>query len=561
MPETRAQPNPQDPDNGWDLETDVVVVGFGAAGATTAIEASENGAEVLIVDTWNGGGATAKSAGILYMGGGTQQQRDAGFDDDVDKMYDYLCHEVGEFDNPRVREFCESSVTNKLWLEEHGIRFPAKFFPDKAVSPTDDDAGLYYSGNEKHFAPQTPAIPRGHRVAGRGLTGVDLFESLSAAVERAGVKIERRTRMTGLITDADGSVTGVEVLSVPNDPTTIVMRWLLKQIAVAAAVVTRGTPRFLLAAIERLDASRGTRTRIRARNGVVLCTGGFTYSRSHRKEHAPSFAGTIPLGTLGDDGSGITLAQGIGAQTRYMDICGASRFIIPPASFAKGVLVDRTGERICDEGMYAATLSRHIAAHGGRAWLIVDGGIREQVIRDIKGSTPLRGRRIMDLLSGKDSNVLFPKVFGPINLHLNRVMAPTIDELAERCKIPASTLHATLERYNTDARNDEPDEMGKPADLVTPLERAPWTAVRCDLDSLMFVAPMITLGGLEVDSTTQGVQRADGSVIPGLYAAGRAAVGIPSRSYVSGLSLADCVFAGRKAGRSAARADKVEASA
>lgn len=536
----------------WDLETDVVVVGFGAAGATTAIEAAESGAQTLIVDTWNGGGATAKSAGIIYLGGGTKQQRDAGFEDDADKMYDYLCHEVDEFDNPNVREFCDNSLANKLWLEDHGVKFPARFFPAKAVAPTDDGAGLYFSGNEKHFDPQTPAIPRGHRVAGRGLTGVDLFESLAAAVDRAGVDVMRNTRMTDLITDADGSVTGIEVLVVPDDAKTAAMRWSLAQAAKGAAVLTRGTPRSLLAAIERFDARYGKRMRIHAARGVVLCTGGFTYSRTHRHEHAPDFARTIPLGTLGDDGSGISRAQGIGASTRYMDICGASRFITPPASFAEGILVNIDGERICDEGMYAATLSRHIAANGGRAWLIIDGGVRDRVRNDIRNSTPIRSRRLTDLATGKDSNILFPKVFGPINLHLNRVKAETIDELARNLTIDPQTLHATIGRYNDNARAGVPDEMGKPADLVKPLEHGPWTAVKCDLDSIMFVAPMITLGGLEVDSATQGVLRSDGSVIPGLYAAGRAAVGIPSKSYVSGLSLSDCVFAGRKAGRAAA---------
>lgn len=58
---------------------------------------------------------------------------------------------------------------------------------------------------------------------------------------------------------------------------------------------------------------------------------------------------------------------------------------------------------------------------------------------------------------------------------------------------------------------------------------------------------MLTLGGLVVAEDTGQVRRADGSVIDGLYAAGRSAVGVCSNSYVSGLSLADCVFSGRRA--------------
>ena len=66
---------------------------------------------------------------------------------------------------------------------------------------------------------------------------------------------------------------------------------------------------------------------------------------------------------------------------------------------------------------------------------------------------------------------------------------------------------------------------------------------------------MLTLGGLVVAEDTGQVRRADGTLIPGLFAAGRTAVGLCSHSYVSGLSLADCVFSGRRAGRSAAAAN------
>ena len=50
------------------------------------------------------------------------------------------------------------------------------------------------------------------------------------------------------------------------------------------------------------------------------------------------------------------------------------------------------------------------------------------------------------------------------------------------------------------------------------------------------------------------MRREDGRVIPGLYAAGRTAVGICSNVYVSGLAYADCIFSGRRVGRSVAAA-------
>ena len=65
--------------------------------------------------------------------------------------------------------------------------------------------------------------------------------------------------------------------------------------------------------------------------------------------------------------------------------------------------------------------------------------------------------------------------------------------------------------------------------------------------SVINPTPMFTLGGLVVDELSGAVTSVTGEPIPGLYAAGRTAVGICANSYVSGLSLADCVFSGRRA--------------
>src|SRR3546814_5296180 len=45
----------------WAWRCDVLVVGFGAAGASAAIAAHESGAKTLIVERFDGGGATARS--------------------------------------------------------------------------------------------------------------------------------------------------------------------------------------------------------------------------------------------------------------------------------------------------------------------------------------------------------------------------------------------------------------------------------------------------------------------------------------------------------------------
>jgi 3-oxo-5alpha-steroid 4-dehydrogenase len=61
-----------------------------------------------------------------------------------------------------------------------------------------------------------------------------------------------------------------------------------------------------------------------------------------------------------------------------------------------------------------------------------------------------------------------------------------------------------------------------------------------------------TLGGLIVDEDTGAVKDADGVIVKGLYAAGRAALGLCSNGYISGLSIGDGMFSGRRAGRACA---------
>src|SRR5262249_14107047 len=102
----------------WDDRCDVLVAGFGAAGASAAIEAARAGARVVAADRFGGGGASAKSGGVVYAGGGTRFQKAAGYEDSPDAMYEYLSKEVGDAVSPAtLRTFCEHSVALLEWLE------------------------------------------------------------------------------------------------------------------------------------------------------------------------------------------------------------------------------------------------------------------------------------------------------------------------------------------------------------------------------------------------------------------------------------------------------------
>ncbi|MGB3372940.1 MAG: FAD-dependent oxidoreductase, partial [Rhodococcus sp. (in: high G+C Gram-positive bacteria)] len=106
----------------WDLHADVVVVGFGAAGAAASIQARESGAEVIALDRYSGGGASALSGGVVYAGGGTSVQDLAGVSDSVEHMFEYLRKEVGDaVSTATLRRFCEESPQMIEWLQAHGV--------------------------------------------------------------------------------------------------------------------------------------------------------------------------------------------------------------------------------------------------------------------------------------------------------------------------------------------------------------------------------------------------------------------------------------------------------
>ena len=74
----------------WDDEADVLVIGFGAAGSCAAIEAADNGAEVLVLERASGvSGTTCAATGHFYLGGGTRPQLANGIKDTVEDMFNY----------------------------------------------------------------------------------------------------------------------------------------------------------------------------------------------------------------------------------------------------------------------------------------------------------------------------------------------------------------------------------------------------------------------------------------------------------------------------------------
>ncbi len=525
----------------WEMEFDVVVVGFGGAGSAAALEARREGADVLVIDRFAGGGSTARSGGVVYAGGGSTAQKQAGYADDAEQMLDYLRLEVRDaVDEAVLRSFCEKSLAQLHWLEELGAPFPPSEVAPSKTSYPEDACTLYFSGNElaAPFRQSAHPAPRGHRVAGKGRTGSVLFRHLRAATVASGAEIRTYCRALRLISGKQGGVEGVEILSFDAPRFWRLWHTLLFELGSQGALFSRSLAPFCQRRIAALEERYGRTSHIRARGGVVLCAGGFAFNAESMREHTGWYRLGRPLGTLGDDGSGIALGQSVGGAVGEMSSCSAWRFINPPAAFTRGILVDQSGERICNEEFYGGTLGQRIAARdGGRGFLILDADSWS------KARAEVRERSMLG----------FQRVSARINLHLNRKKAGSLRELGARCGMPPGELEASVEKYNTDTRERGYDLLGKSAEMLQPLHTPPFYAIDCSLDSALFPAPCITLGGLRVEGETGRVLRADGSTIDGLYAAGRNAVGVSSRSYLSGLSLADCFFSGRNAGRNAAR--------
>ena len=202
----------------WDIEADVVVVGFGAAGACAALEAAARGCDVVLLERFSGGGATALSGGVIYAGGGTAWQRAAGVTDSAEAMFAYLSTEAGDAVSPAtLREFCDGSADMLDWLAGHGVPFEGSLCPDKTSYPSNRHY-LYYSGSELSASAVAAPAPRGHRVRGRGTSGSVLFARLARAVAGSGARVLRQTTASALVTDSAGRVAGVECRTLRGAP-------------------------------------------------------------------------------------------------------------------------------------------------------------------------------------------------------------------------------------------------------------------------------------------------------------------------------------------------------
>ncbi|MQW74350.1 FAD-dependent oxidoreductase [Nocardioides sp. dk4132] len=261
-----------------------------------------------------------------------------------------------------------------------------------------------------------------------------------------------------------------------------------------------------------------------ARRGVVLTTGGFVDNARMLENHAPDLLGHDKVSDGLDDGSGIEMAAALGAATRRMGAVEVA-YTALPAMAVRGMLVNGLGRRFVNEDVYPGVFS-HAALHQpGPCWVILDEeGLESIPPQDLWGVRPTHA-------------------------------AETLEELEEELAMPPGSLRDTVAAYNEHAAKGEDPYFHKNARWLRPLT-GPFAAVDPRLGFGDTVGTEntgfrgFTLGGLHTDVDGRVLSVA-GDPVPGLYAAGRATSGIHGHGYVSGTSLGDGTFFGRRAGRTA----------
>ena len=529
----------------WRESADVVVVGWGASGACAALEARANGSSVIVIDRFEGGGASALSGGVVYAGGGTPYQLQAGFQDSPEAMAAYLKYEVnGVVSDQTIMKFCQDSVSNLAWLETHGAKFAATM-PDHKTSYPPEGKFLYFSGNEVVPACQTkegPPAPRGHRTVARGQSGKVLFEALQNATLKSGVHTLTQATVRRLVCERTSAeqtprIVGVEIWQLPEGaPETLRHAELHKKVA-RWRTFWPGKAAECRREAAKIELATAIRSFIKAHKGVILSTGGFIYNAELMSQFAPHAKKGWPVGGAGCDGSGLRLGQTVGANASALNNISAWRFITPPSVWPQGIVINTEGERFCNEQVYGAKLGHELVDHqNGRGWLIIDSKLKWKAIQQC-------------LLGGLWAFQSLPAL---AMMLLGAKKASSLEALAAKLKAEPSKLRQSLDAANAAARGECEDAFGKSKDMRHDMSRGPYLALDISIGNPTFPLATLTLGGLHIDENNGQVLHASGQAIAGLYAAGRTALGLPSSRYVSGLSLADCVFSGRRAGRAVA---------
>jgi len=323
----------------WNRSAEVVIVGAGVAGVCAALEAHRAGADVLVIERASGGGgASATSQGIWYLGGGTAVQRACGYEDSPQEMYNFMRASTSTKNDEALKRFCDNAAAHCDWIEAQGVPIERRAYKSKAVYVTSGE-GLLFTGNEKAwpFRDQAAPAPRGHqtRASPEKNGGAAAMDALLATFAAEKIPAIYDSGVTALVINADGRVVGVQV------------------------------------------RQAGNAFYVQARKGVILAAGSFNNNARMTSENLPVIGKYgSPLGIPSNDGAGILLGQSVGGAVANMDGVIATASIYPPADLIKGIIVNKKGERFVAEDVYHGRLAYFVERQPDHAaYLIVDSEI------------------------------------------------------------------------------------------------------------------------------------------------------------------------------------------
>lgn len=405
-----ARPLPMSEVPSWTDEADVVVVGFGVAGAAAAVEAAAAGADVIALDRTSGwGGAAAMAGGFIYLGGGTALQQACGFEDSPDDMYAFMKAAFGsEANDQKLAVYADASVDHFDWLVSCGVPFKAAFY-DQPGWEAPGDEGLMFSGGENAhpFADVIRPAPRGHipllhdKVGDRG-AGYMLVKPLVDTALASGVRLKSDSRFERLVVDQDGRVRGV------------------------------------------LVTSFGQQVLVRARRGVVLATGSFAYSDDLVTQYVPALSGRPGASVEEHDGQAMRAAQWLGADLAHMDACEGAIFV-DPGLMARGVVINSLGQRYINEDTYPGRIGHAtVVRQKNEAFVVAD----EQAINEATAACRAN----------------------PFTVPAPNWASDDLAELERDAGLPEGSLTATMDYYNKYARDSRDPQFHKASRWVRPME-------------------------------------------------------------------------------------------
>ena len=488
-------------------DADVVVIGAGGAGMTAAMTAADAGQKVIILESQAMvGGNSARATGGMNAAKTVYQDEN-------------------EFDQAAGVEKTLATAAEK-YADNETIT---------ALAKTVSEQWAAYQANPTGYFDSVELMELDTMVGGKGINDPELVKTLCEGTADAidwldenGITLHNVSSFGGASVkrihrpvNEEGKVVSVGAYMIPllqenceKRGIDIVLNTTVDTIltdANGAAVGVSGTDK------------DGNTVVVNAKS-VILATGGFGANLDMVTQYKPELAGFMTTNAAGAQGQGIEMATAIGAGTVDMDqiqihptVEANTAALITEGLRGDGaILVNANGERFIDEvGTRDVVSAAEIAQPGSYSWLIVD-----QAMADA-------------------SSV----IQGYIKKGYTKTGA-TYEELAKELDVDPAAFAKTMETWNSyvEAKND-PD-FGRTS-FANPLNNGPYYAIK------VTAGVHHTMGGVTINSATE-VLKEDGTVIPGLFAAGEVTGGVHGANRLGGTAVADFVVFGRIAGESAA---------